>query len=144
VTVTQSASVDAAGNVAADAVVVLDFGSQYSQLITRRIREAGVYSELLPHDAPWERVAKLKPKGVILSGGPASVYEPGAPQLPAWVLEQGLPVLGICYGMQLIARAFGGGSLQPSGANTASPQSPRLTALLALSFSACRRISTSG
>ena len=105
-TVTEDASVSA---VTADTVVVLDFGSQYSQLITRRIRESGVYSELVPYNAPWEQVVKLQPKGVILSGGPASVYDEGAPQLPGWVLDQGLPVLGICYGMQLIARAFGGG-----------------------------------
>ena len=96
-----------------DAVVVLDFGSQYSQLITRRVREAGVYSELVPFDAPWEHIAALHPKGIILSGGPASVYEPGAPQLPGWVLESGLPVLGICYGMQLLAREFGG-SVEPA------------------------------
>jgi GMP synthase (glutamine-hydrolysing) len=93
---------------AVDAVVVLDFGSQYSQLITRRIREIGVYSELVPHDTPWDDVALLHPKGIILSGGPASVYENGAPQLPGWVLDSGLPVLGICYGMQLIAQALGG------------------------------------
>jgi GMP synthase (glutamine-hydrolysing) len=91
-----------------DAVVVLDFGSQYSQLITRRVRECGVYCELTPYDAPWSDIAALHPKGVILSGGPASVYDEGAPQLPDWVLEQKLPVLGICYGMQLLARAFGG------------------------------------
>jgi GMP synthase (glutamine-hydrolysing) len=93
---------------AVDAVVVLDFGSQYSQLITRRIRECGVYSELVPHDAPWEDIARLHPKGVVLSGGPASVYEPGAPQLPDWLLETDLPTLGICYGMQLLAQALGG------------------------------------
>jgi GMP synthase (glutamine-hydrolysing) len=93
---------------AVDAVVVLDFGSQYSQLITRRVRECGVYCELTPYDAPWSDIAALHPKGVILSGGPASVYDEGAPQLPDWVLEQKLPVLGICYGMQLLARAFGG------------------------------------
>jgi GMP synthase (glutamine-hydrolysing) len=91
-----------------DVVVVLDFGSQYSQLITRRVREAGVYSELLPHDVSWQEVAALRPKGVILSGGPASVYAPGAPQMPEWVLEQGVPTLGICYGLQLLARAHGG------------------------------------
>jgi GMP synthase (glutamine-hydrolysing) len=99
---------EAAAGTPVDTVVVLDFGSQYSQLITRRVREAGVYSELIPFDAPWEHIAPLQPKGVILSGGPASVYEPGAPQLPDWVAEQGLPVLGICYGMQLIARQHGG------------------------------------
>ena len=91
-----------------DTVVVIDFGSQYSQLITRRVRELGVYSELLPHDVGWERVAAMAPKGIILSGGPASVYDEGAPQLPAWVLESGLPVLGICYGLQLLAQAHGG------------------------------------
>jgi len=92
-----------------DTVVVLDFGSQYSQLIARRIREAGVYSILLPWDANWEEIARLRPKGIILSGGPASVYDEGAPSLPAWVLREDVPVLGICYGMQLIASALDGG-----------------------------------
>jgi GMP synthase (glutamine-hydrolysing) len=91
-----------------DTVVVLDFGSQYSQLIARRVREAGVYSVLLPWDTPWAEVAKLNPKGVILSGGPASVYEPGAPTLPPWVLREELPTLGICYGMHLLANALDG------------------------------------
>jgi len=92
-----------------DTVVVLDFGSQYSQLIARRIREAGVYSILLPWDTSWEEIARLRPKGIILSGGPASVYDEGAPALPAWVLREDVPVLGICYGMQLIASALDGG-----------------------------------
>jgi GMP synthase (glutamine-hydrolysing) len=91
-----------------DTVVVLDFGSQYSQLITRRVREAGVYSILLPWDSSWEEIARLQPKGIILSGGPASVYDEGAPSLPTWVLGEDIPVLGICYGMQLIANALDG------------------------------------
>src|SRR5215207_5474935 len=92
-----------------DTVVVLDFGSQYSQLIARRVREAGVYSILLPWDTPWDEVARLRPKGIILSGGPASVYDQGAPSLPVWVLREDVPVLGICYGMHLIANALDGG-----------------------------------
>lgn len=92
-----------------EAIVVVDFGSQYSQLIVRRLRELGVYSELLPFHASKEQVLALEPHGFILSGGPASVYEPGAPQLPRWVVEADKPVLGICYGMQLIAHTLGGG-----------------------------------
>jgi GMP synthase (glutamine-hydrolysing) len=91
-----------------EVVAVVDFGSQYSWLIARRVRECRVYCEVVPHDAPWENVASLQPKGFILSGGPGSVYEPGAPQAPAYVYESGLPVLGICYGMQLIAHQLGG------------------------------------
>jgi GMP synthase (glutamine-hydrolysing) len=79
----------------------------------RRIRELGVYSELLPHDAPVEQVLALDPRGIILSGGPASVYEPGAPGLPDWLRETTLPVLGICYGMQLQSQALGGVVLRP-------------------------------
>ncbi len=81
-----------------ETVVVLDFGSQFSMLIARRVREAHVYCELVPFDAPWERIEKLNPKGFILSGGPASVYDEGAPQAPAYVFESGLPVLGISSG----------------------------------------------
>lgn len=93
---------------APDAVVILDFGSQYSQLIARRVRECQVYCELVPHDAAPDRVLALRPKGLILSGGPRSVYEAGAPQLPPYVVEAGLPVLGICYGVQLLAHYLGG------------------------------------
>ena len=91
-----------------ETIIILDFGSQYSMLIARRIRECHVYCEILPSDTPWERIASLSPKGFILSGGPASVYAPGAPQAPTYVFEKGLPVLGICYGMQAIAHQLGG------------------------------------
>jgi len=91
-----------------DTIIVLDFGSQYSQLITRRVREAQVYCEMFPWDTPSEKVIALQPKGFILSGGPNSVYETGAPFLPAFVLESGLPILGICYGMQAITHSLGG------------------------------------
>ncbi|MCS7054993.1 MAG: glutamine-hydrolyzing GMP synthase [Thermoflexales bacterium] len=91
-----------------DAVAILDFGSQYSQLIARRVREAHVYCELFPWHAPRDKVMALHPRGFILSGGPNSVYDAGAPSLPGYVLESGLPVLGICYGMQLLAHALGG------------------------------------
>ena len=94
--------------VATEEVVVLDFGGQYSQLIARRVRECGVFSELLPHHVAIEEVRRRRPCGVILSGGPASVYEPGAPRLRRELLELGVPVLGICYGMQLLARELGG------------------------------------
>ncbi|MCW3010798.1 MAG: guaA [Solirubrobacterales bacterium] len=90
-----------------DEVVVLDYGGQYSQLIARRVRECGVFSELLPHHVGVEEVRKRKPKGLILSGGPASVYADGAPKLEQELLELGIPVLGICYGMQLIAHDLG-------------------------------------
>jgi GMP synthase (glutamine-hydrolysing) len=89
-------------------VVVLDYGGQYSQLIARRVRECGVFSELLPYHVGPDEVARRRPKGVILSGGPASVYADGAPALDRRLLELGIPVLGICYGMQLIARELGG------------------------------------
>ncbi|RLT26350.1 MAG: glutamine-hydrolyzing GMP synthase [Chloroflexi bacterium] len=93
---------------APEAVVVLDYGSQYSMLIARRIREAGVYSELVPWDTTPENLNHLRIKAFVLSGGPASVYEPDAPTLPAFVIASQLPVLGICYGMQLLAHTLGG------------------------------------
>jgi GMP synthase (glutamine-hydrolysing) len=89
-------------------IVVLDYGGQYSQLIARRVRDCGVFSELLPHHVPLEEVAKRKPRGIILSGGPASVYADGAPPLELGLLELGVPVLGICYGMQLLVHTLGG------------------------------------
>jgi GMP synthase (glutamine-hydrolysing) len=89
-------------------VVVLDYGGQYSQLIARRVRDCGVFSELLPHHVPLAEVAARKPRGIILSGGPASVYADGAPSLDRGLLELGVPVLGICYGMQLLVHDLGG------------------------------------
>jgi GMP synthase (glutamine-hydrolysing) len=93
---------------AREEVVVLDYGGQYSQLIARRVRECGVFSELLPHHVGVEEVKRRNPKGLILSGGPSSVYAEGAPALDPALLELGIPVLGICYGMQLLARELGG------------------------------------
>ncbi|MFC2066700.1 glutamine-hydrolyzing GMP synthase [Chloroflexota bacterium] len=91
-----------------EAIIVLDFGSQYSLLIARRVRECHVYCELLSHDTPWEKIASLNPKGFILSGGPSSVYAPDAPLAQPYIYESHLPVLGICYGMQVITKQLGG------------------------------------
>jgi GMP synthase (glutamine-hydrolysing) len=91
-----------------EAVVVIDFGSQFSMLIARRIRECRVYCELVPPDTPWEKIEALRPRGVILSGGPASVYEFDSPKIPTWAFERNLPILGICYGMQALTYQLGG------------------------------------
>jgi GMP synthase (glutamine-hydrolysing) len=93
---------------ATDEVLVLDFGGQYSQLIARRVRECGVFAELLPHHVALEEVTRRSPRGLILSGGPASVYADGAPKLRTELLELGVPVLGICYGMQAMVLELGG------------------------------------
>jgi GMP synthase (glutamine-hydrolysing) len=92
----------------ADLVLVVDYGAQYAQLIARRVREAKVYSEIVPHDTPVAEIMARKPKAVILSGGPASVYAPGAPQAPTELVRAGVPTLGICYGFQAMAQALGG------------------------------------
>jgi GMP synthase (glutamine-hydrolysing) len=91
-----------------DSIAILDFGSQYAQLIARRIREVHVYCELFSWDAAADQVLGINPKGFILSGGPASVYAPNSPYIPAYVIESDLPVLGICYGMQALTHALGG------------------------------------
>ena len=92
----------------ADLVIVVDYGAQYAQLIARRVREAKVYSEIVPHDTPVAQILARRPKAVILSGGPASVYAPGAPQAPTELVNAGVPTLGICYGFQAMAQALGG------------------------------------
>src|SRR5919107_5856859 len=91
-----------------EVIPILDFGSQYAQLIARRVRERGVYSELVRPDISVEELRKLNPKGLILSGGPSSVYEPGAPRCDPRIFELGVPVLGICYGLQIMAHSLGG------------------------------------
>ena len=91
-----------------DSIAILDFGSQFAQLIARRVRDAQVYCELFPWDAPAEKILALDPKGFILSGGPNSAYEPGAPFVPDYLLASAKPILGICYGMQALTVALGG------------------------------------
>ena len=91
-----------------DKILIVDFGSQYTQLIARRVRECEIYSEIHPYNISMDRVKSLSPKGIIFSGGPASVYEKNAPLCDPALLRMGIPVLGICYGMQLIAQLLGG------------------------------------
>mgnify|MGYP006190973157 CR=1 FL=1 len=91
-----------------DLVLVVDFGAQYAQLIARRVREARVYSEIVPHDMPVAEMAARKPKAIILSGGPSSVYAEGAPQVAAGFFDTGVPTFGICYGFQAMAASLGG------------------------------------
>ena len=91
-----------------ESIAILDFGSQYAQIIARRVREAQVYCELFPWDAPMEKILSIAPKGFILSGGPNSVYEPNAPYVQDFIFKTGLPILGICYGMQAMTHALGG------------------------------------
>lgn len=91
-----------------DCIIILDFGSQYAQLIARRVREINVYCELIPWDASPEKVLSQNPKGIILSGSPSSVYEPEAPQIPQYILDSQTPILGICYGMQALTHQLGG------------------------------------
>ena len=112
-----------------NSIAILDFGSQYAQLIARRVREANIYCELFPWDAPQEKILAIEPAAFILSGGPNSVYEPGAPIIQDFILQSGLPILGICYGMQALTHALGGrvdpssqreygkASVQPAGEN---------------------------
>ncbi len=110
-----------------DTVVILDFGSQFAQLIARRVRELNVYSELLPHDTPWAEIARRRPKAIILSGGPNSVYDAGAPLPDSGVWTGRIPVLGICYGAQLMARELGG-DVMPANKREYGPANVTITA----------------
>ena len=109
-----------------DTVVILDFGSQFAQLIARRVRELNVYSELLPHDTPWAEIERRAPKAIILSGGPASVYDPDAPRADPAIWSGRIPVLGICYGLQLMAHELGG-EVAPSVKREYGPASVQIT-----------------
>ena len=109
-----------------DTVVILDFGSQFAQLIARRVRELNVYSELLPHDTPWAEIERRQPKAIILSGGPASVYDEGAPRADPAIWSGRVPVLGICYGLQLMALELGG-EVVPSDKREYGPASVQIT-----------------
>ncbi|HEU4572672.1 MAG TPA: glutamine-hydrolyzing GMP synthase [Candidatus Limnocylindrales bacterium] len=110
-----------------DTVVVLDFGSQYAQLIARRIRELNVYSELLPWDTPWAEIERRRPRAIVLSGGPNSVYDPGAPRPDPGIWGGRIPVLGICYGLQLMAHELGGDVL-PADRREYGPATIQVTA----------------
>ena len=91
-----------------DEIIVLDFGSQYNQLITRRLRDIGIYSELLPHDISMDQIRKINPKGIIFSGGPNSIYDQNALKVDPEIFKLGIPILGICYGMQLMTSYLNG------------------------------------
>ena len=109
-----------------ETIVVLDYGSQYSQLITRRIRECNVFCTVVPWDAPLAEIVALQPRGLVLSGGPSSVYAPDAPHLRPELLELGVPILGICYGMQLLAHYLGG-EVEAAGEREYGPAQVRVT-----------------
>ena len=99
-----------------DTVLVVDFGAQYAQLIARRIREARVYSEIVPHSMPVAEMLARKPAALILSGGPSSVYAAGAPAIDPSIFSAGVPVFGMCYGFQLMAQGLGGAVRRGDGA----------------------------
>ena len=102
-------------------LLIFDFGSQYAQLIGRRLRDLNVFCRIVRHDLPASRVAELAPRGIIFSGGPASVYEPKAPHCYPAILNLNIPILGICYGMQLVCQALGGKVKPAPAASLAGP-----------------------
>ncbi len=128
--------------IAAEKVLVLDFGSQYAQLIARRVRQQQVYCEIVRHDLSAERIGQIAPKGLILSGGPSSVYEAGAPKCDPQIFHLGLPVLGICYGMQLFCEALGG-RVQSARRESTVGRTAAWSATTS-SLPACRRTCKSG
>ena len=102
-------------------VLVVDYGAQYAQLIARRVREAGIYSEIVPHSMSTEKMLAKNPAAIVLSGGPSSVYADGAPKGDKALFEAGVPIFGICYGFQVMAQTLGGTVARPVCANTAQP-----------------------
>ncbi len=130
-------------NIAADKIIVLDYGSQYNQLITRRIRDLGVYSELFPNTITADEVKHIAPKGIILSGGPNSVYDDGAFTIDQEIFNLGIPVLGICYGMQLITYT-NGGTVEASTEREYGKADIEVTDADSELFSAYQRTSSSG
>ena len=123
-------------------VLVLDFGSQYAQLIARRVRQQQVYCEIVRHDISAGRIRELAPRGLILSGGPSSVYEDGAPKCDPEIFQLGVPVLGICYGMQLECEALGGRVESAPAGSTAGPNAA--CSARAICWPGCRRRSRCG
>jgi GMP synthase (glutamine-hydrolysing) len=109
-------------------VLVVDFGAQYAQLIARRVREANCFSEVVPHSMPVAEMLAKDPAAVILSGGPSSVYEDGAPSLDPALLQAGVPVFGMCYGFQAMAQALGGTVERTGSPSSAPPPPPSSTA----------------
>ena len=127
-----------------DKIIVLDFGSQYNQLITRRIRDFGIYSELLPHDLSMEKIKQINPKGIIFSGGPNSVYDNGALKVDPAIFKLGIPILGICYGMQLMSHDLGGKVEQAENKRNMAAPTLRLKIQTVFCSMACLQSNTFG
>lgn len=123
-------------------VIVVDFGGQYNQLIARRVRENHVYCEVYPYHKAVAKIKELQPQGIIFTGGPGSVYEDNAPKIEEEVFHLGIPVLGLCYGMQFMAQTLGGEVKHATCANSARPKS--MSIRLRLCSKACRKKKSSG